>query len=349
MNKLIAVVVLVVMCTFVGVAFAVTPLGGLTVALSPDGKVMVAAGDNRTLYILDPGKMEVTQRVWLGVCIVGLQFNKDGNVLLAEDTDGTLHLIDVKTWQEKKNLPKAASLSAAGKVDLAAGLNADYNGNIIRFLSMTDLSEKGQVKFDKGQKVAALGLDAEGKRLAVLFESVNDDSEPKGTKPPTALKGLEADEFKLKNDGKTSKLMVFKVPGGDKISENKLYYSPSVTGARILFQGENVMVVNYSNLNASIDAKGAVTLFGLNNSFNYGIGFSSDQKFLLSGGLSVGTYTKVADLGQTVFKPDRLSGWPEYFKGFALAGDGTAYGSTSSYRIIKIKAGGVFEKSMPVY
>ena len=169
---------------------------------------------------------------------------------------------------------------------------------------MTDLSEKGQVKFDKGQKVAALGLDAEGKRLAVLFESVNDDSEPKGTKPPTALKGLEADEFKLKNDGKTSKLMVFKVPGGDKISENKLYYSPSVTGARILFQGENVMVVNYSNLNASIDAKGAVTLFGLNNSFNYGIGFSSDQKFLLSGGLSVGTYTKVADLGQTVFKPE---------------------------------------------
>ena len=81
-------------------------MGGLTVALSPDGKVMVAAGDNRTLYILDPGKMEVTQRVWLGVCIVGLQFNKDGNVLLAEDTDGTLHLIDVKTWQEKKNLPK---------------------------------------------------------------------------------------------------------------------------------------------------------------------------------------------------------------------------------------------------
>ena len=90
-------------------------------------------------------------------------------------------------------------------------------------------------------------------------------------------------------------------------------------------------------------------MFKLDNSYNYGIGVSVDQKVIMSGGLSDGTYTKVDGLNKVKFQPDRLSGWPEYFKGFAVAGDGTAYGSTSAYRVIKIKPGGQFEKSVPVY
>lgn len=349
MRRIFAVMALLFMCMYASASLAAVPLGGLTVALSPDEKVMVAAGDNRTLYVIDPATMEVTGRVWLGVCIVELQFNKDGGKLLAEDTDGALHLIDAKTWKVEKNSPKAGSMSAARDADLVAGLNADYNGQIVRILSMSDLSEKGQVKFEKGQKVAAMSLDAGGKRLAVWLESVNDDSEPKGAKPPADLKGLAAEDFKLKNDGKTSMVMVFKVPGGEKISEHKLYYSPSITGARALFQGDNVLVVNYMNLNAKITPEGEVTLFDLDNSFNYGLGFAPDQSVIMSGGLSVGTYTKTADLTKTVFKPDRLSGWPEYFKGFVVAKDGTAYGSTSAYRIIKVKPDGAFDRSVPVF
>ena len=118
---------------------------------------MVAAGDNRVLYVLDPAKLEVTNRVWLGTCIVDLQFNKDGSTVVAEDTDGTLHLIDAKTWKPGKQEQKAGQMSAARNADLAAGLNPDYNGHIIRFLSMTDLSAKGKVAFAKGEKVAGLG------------------------------------------------------------------------------------------------------------------------------------------------------------------------------------------------
>jgi hypothetical protein len=331
------------------VALASTPLGGLAVAVSPNGQVMVAAGDNRVLYVIDSAKMEVSNRVWLGTCIVDLGFNKDGNTVVAEDTDGTLHLIDAKTWKPVKKEPKAEKMSPARKADLVAGLNPESIGNSIRFLSMTDLGAKGKVSFAQGEKVAALGLDPEGARLAVLLEPVNDDSEPKGAAPPAGLKGLEAEEFRLKNDGRTSRLLVFKVPEGSKISEHKLFYSPSSGGAKILFQGENVLVVNYSNLNAKINPKGEVTLFQLDNSYNYGIGFSPDQKTLMTGGLADGTYTRVADLAQTKFQPDRLSGWPEYFKGFAVAGNGTAYGATSAYRVIKINPQGGFEKSVPVF
>jgi hypothetical protein len=331
------------------VAFASTPLGGLAVALSPSGKMMVAAGDNRVLYVIDPAKMEVTNRVWLGACIVDLQFNKDGSTVVAEDTDGNLHLIEAKTGKASKKEPKTGQMSTARNADLAAGLDPDYNGHIIRFLSMTDLNAKGKVAFAKGEKVAGFGLDSEGTRLAVLLEAVNDDSEPKGGNPPAELKGLAAEEFRLKNDGKTSRLLVFKVADGSKVSEQKLFYSPSTSGLKVLFQGDNVLIVNYSNLNAQVNPKGEVTLFKLENSYNYGIGFSADQKVLMTGGLADGTYTKVADLAKAGFQPDRLPDWPEYFKSFAVAADGTAYGATSGYRIIKIKPGGSFEKSYPVF
>lgn len=330
-------------------ALASTPLGGLAVGLAPDGQKMVAAGDNRVLYIIDPAKMEIAKRLWLGTCIVDLDFDKDGSKVVAEDTDGTLHLLDYQTGNALKKEPKAEKMSTARQAGLVAGLNPDYNGQTIRFLSMADLSEKGKVTLAKGEKVAGLGLDPEGSRVAVLLEPVNDDSEPKGANPPADLKGLAVDEFRLKNDGKTSRLLTFKVPEGSKLSEHKLFFSPSVTGTKILFQGDNVLVVNYSNLNARIDPKGEVTLFRLDNSFNYGIGSSADQKILLTGGLAEGTYTKVADLAKTKFQPDRLPGWPEYFKGFAVSGDGTAYGSTSGYRIIRIKPGGGFDKSFTVY
>lgn len=330
-------------------ALAATPLGGLAVALSPGGNLLTAAGDNRVLYVLDPGKMEVSQRIWLGVCILDLQFNKDGSVLLAEDTDGSIHAIDTKTWQIQKKMQKAGLMSAAQAADLMAGLNPDYNGHSIHFLSMTDLSEKGKISFAKGQKVMTMGLDAAGGKLAVLLESAADESEPKGAKPPADLRGTALEEFRLKNDGRTAMFMVFKVPDGTRLSEHKLYYSPGSGGWKTFFHGDSVLTVNYSNLNAQISLSGEVSLFQLDNSFNYGMGISADQKIFMSGGLAHGTYTKVEGMVKSEFKPDRLAGWPEYFKGFAVASDGTAYGSTSGYRIIRIKAGGTVDKSFPVF
>lgn len=347
--SLLRVICFVLLGCLPAAALAATPLGGLAVALAPNGQVMAAAGDNRVLYVIDPVKMAVTNRVWLGTCILQLEFNKDGTMLVAEDTDGTLHLIDAKTWKPVKKEPKAEKMSPARQADLVAGLNPDTGGQTVRFLSLTDLAVKGKLQLAPGEKVAALGLDPQGARLAVWLEPVNDDSEPKGGSLPAGLKGLAAEEFRLKNDGKTSRLLVYKVPEGSKISEHKVFYSPSAGGAKILFQCDNVLVVNYSNINAQMNPKGEISLFQLDNSFNYGIGFAPDQKILLTGGLAEGTYTRVADLAKTKFQPDRLPGWPEYFKGFATAADGAGYGSTSGFRIIKINPQGGVEKSFQVF
>ena len=193
---------------------------------------MAAAGDNRTLYVIDPAKMEVTGRIWLACA--SWNFNSTRTAascwprIRAHATPYRHQDLTVE-----KNAPKVGSMSAARDADLVAGLNPDYNGQIVRILSMSDLSEKGQVKFEKGQKVAAMSLDAGGKRLAVWLESVNDDSEPKGAKPPADLKGLAAEDFKLKNDGKTSMVMVFKVPAARRsASINFIILPPSLARKR---------------------------------------------------------------------------------------------------------------------
>lgn len=67
-------------------AIAGIPLGGLTVAISPDGKTLVAGGDTRTLLIIDPESLEVKIRVWVETTITDLYFSKDGGTLLIGDS-----------------------------------------------------------------------------------------------------------------------------------------------------------------------------------------------------------------------------------------------------------------------
>lgn len=347
-KNLAALVFLVLFLCSTSLALAAAPLGGLAVAISPDGQQLITAGDNRVLYALNPETMEVTQRLWLKSPILNLGFNQDGHKIVAEDTDGTLILIDAQNWAIIKEEPKAEQLTMAVEANLAAGLSSESSGQVIRFFDLNDLSVRGKITLTKDDKIVSLALDPQGQRLAVWLNPVDDDGETK-EKLPAGLKGLEADEFKLKHDGKTSRLLVFKTADGSIISDQKLYYSPSVNGAKIFFQDENICIINYSNLNAQIDPQGAITLFKLENSFNYGSGLSADHQVLLTGGLRKGTYTKTQGLQQITFEADRLPGWPEYFKSFAIAADGQAYGATSGYRIIKINADGSFAQAYPIY
>ena len=51
-------------------------------------------------------------------------------------------------------------MSVSQEADIVAGLETDYNGQMVNFLSASNLSSKGKITLEKGQKVAALGLDA---------------------------------------------------------------------------------------------------------------------------------------------------------------------------------------------
>ncbi len=337
--------VLTVICVLV-LTFSLeahVPKGGLgDVAVAPDGKTLVVGGDNRVLYVIDSSSLEVKNRIWFKTNIYEMEFNKDGSILVVEDTSESLYFIDTRNWQAVKTISKAGSMSAAPAAGLLAGVAKGYSKSTVKFISMKDGTQKGQVEFPA--KVAALGLNARGNRL-VLLAAGPKEKEKKNPKPKE-LKGLEADVFKQKNDGKVSILAVFDVPSGKKISEKIIFYSVS---SPVFLVGEKITyILDYSNVNARIEGDN-ITLFKSMSSYNYGIGVSPDRKWALVGGLRQGTLIDAANLKMTTFQIDSLPGWPEYYKGFGFAADGTGYAVTTAFRLIKINKNGGIEKAVPVY
>ncbi len=344
-GNFLLVLLFVIVMSIVSTASAHTPLGGLTVAISPDDLTIVTGGNNRVLYVMDAKSLAVKKRIWLKTSIWGLDFNKDGSKLLMEDTAGTISFINTKTWKLEKEVKKAFYLSPSMEANLCAALNS--KGEII-FMSMNDGSLKGKVTLDK--KVAAFGINAKGDKVAVLSKDEKDADEKvvKYGDIPKDLKGVDRKEFQHKNDGKSAIFYIFDAPSGKELLRKKIYFI-TATGSQVLFDGEAVLILNYKNENAKIDSQGKTKMFQLLNSYNYGIGLSGNQESVCTGGLAKATYTKVKGLESKEFKIDKINGWPEYFKGFAFDSEGNAYGTTSAYRIFKIKPDGTVAKAVPVY
>jgi hypothetical protein len=83
--------------------------------------------------------------------------------------------------------------------------------------------------------------------------------------------------------------------------------------------------------------------------FNHGLGASADGKVLVCGGMREGLYGPLEGVARVKFTIDALPGWPEHFAGFAVAADGTAYGVTSAFRVVRIGKDGKVMKVAPVF
>jgi len=335
----------VAMCTACALR-AAPPPGGLTIAVSADGSRLVAGGDTRTILVLDPATLEVKERRWIEVPITGLAFNKDGSILAVHDTSETVHLYSTADWSRKAEIPKRSGFCVTTSANLFAG----FDGSGLFVHSLSDGSLKTSIPGGKGVRIAAAGFNAGGTTLAVLGEGAKDPGEPEVAFAaiPKNLKGLALEEFKQKNDGKTAALSLYDPASGKKLFEKKISYT-SNAGSTLVFGGEDIIVVNYSNVNARISPAGDARIFQCSNSFNYGIGCSADHNLLLTGGLGDFTITKTADLTGTKGACEKLPGWPEYWKGFSgTAGGNALFGATSAFRVFLIDAGGKVVKSVPV-
>ncbi len=341
----LACLVLVLLCPS---APAAVPLGGLAVAVTPDGARLVAGGDSRALYVLDPTTLAVTQRVHLGRSIVALAFSGDGKRLWVEST-GAVQMLDAASWKVLNTFEKAERMAVAPRANLVAVL--ERRGARIRLLSMADGSDKGAVPFDRMKSVSAFGLSPDGKQLAMLYRQERSDAEKKVERKdiPKDLKGAALNEFKQRNDGYQSRFVVHDVATGKAVRDQQLWYSASGGGMRIAWQGDAVVAIGYRNQNARIAADAEVTYFELANSYNYGTGVSADGSTVLSGGLRSGARTTLADRKGTAFELDKQPGFPEYWKSFSFANDGTGFGGTSGWRVVRIDAAGKIVKTAPVH
>jgi len=331
-------------------AFAALPLGGLAIAVTQKGDKLVAAGDTRTLLVLDPKSLAVKERIWLGAPVVNLSFDNTGGRLLVADTDDTAHLHDTNNWKKLVSIPSRHNLAVSIAGNFFAGADRSYSPTAIIFHSMTDGKELRRIALPKNDRIAAMGFDPQGRRLAVLVGPIDTKEEPKlsHNQIPKELQGPARTEFQQKNDGQISVLRIYDAASGKVLSELKTFFTMSSSTPLLIFDGVNIVMNNYSNTGALISPNGEVKLFRT-NSGNYALRATADQKLILSGGLRDFAITNTGSLAGVKGEIDKLPGWPEYFKWFAApAGNQVIYGTTSAYRIFRISSEGKIETVEPV-
>ncbi len=332
------------------VAHAGLPLGGLAVAVTPAGDKLVAAGDTRTLLVLDPATLAVKDRIWTGAPMVDLAFDKSGKVLLTVDTDDAVSLYETGKWTKTASIPKRYRVSVSVPAGLFAASDQSSAPDAIIVHALATGKEVTRFKLGKKEALTVLGFDPTGSRLAALFGPLDSKEEQKlaSNQIPKELRGMDRNEFQQKNDGKVSILRIYDVKTGALQSEQTLYYSITSSRPRLVFDGEDVIVNNYSNLGARISPKGEIALFQT-LSGNYALGVSNDQSVMLTGGLRSFAITSMKSLQGVKGEIDRLPGWPEYFSGFAAPdGHKMYFGATSGYRIIKFGPDGKVIAAEPV-
>nr|MDJ0975149.1 hypothetical protein [Planctomycetota bacterium] len=216
---------------------------------------------------------------------------------------------------------------------------------------MTTGEEVATLPYNERQSIAGFGITPDGKRVALLYYRKKDENEKAVPykEIPKDLDKVARREFQQKNDGYTAQLVIYEVATAKILFDKKLWYGPKGGGNRIVWSGEAIHVIAYDNQCAHITMDGTVTYFELGNSYNYASEGSLDGKVLLTGGLRDGTRTVLDGRKNTPFRLDKIDGFPEYFKDFSVAADGTAFGGTTAWRIIKIAPDGKIVAKKPVY
>lgn len=330
-------------------AAAATPKNALgAIAVSPDGATVVALGDNRVLYVVDPTTLEVKQRVGLNLNPLEAVFSKDGSALAVWDTDSRITIFAASDWSVKATIDGAESIAFAVEGDVVAamgrpGYDADATTPVVIY-ALGDGSKKAEGKL-KG-KGASIVAAADGSSYAVITERTETTAETK-TDAPQELDGAAEAEFEQKNDGYASDVVRLDASGNETGRVTTWYgtydaLSGSVVDGTAYFAG-------YSNVNLKIAADGTASVFVLPTSYLYGFGVSGDGKTFAGGSLRDGALYAVADGAGKTFEADQLEGWPEYFEGFGFAPDGSVYGGTTAYRLVHIGPDGVIKTMKPVF
>jgi YVTN family beta-propeller protein len=118
-----------------GVQFALPGVRPKAIALSPDGRLLVASGTNNRLYVFDPGRGTLLQTVPLlgekaQVSFTGLVFAPDGRHLYLADFDGTIRVFAVGADGTVSNLrafglPPAHAPRRSEEIPSGLALSAD--------------------------------------------------------------------------------------------------------------------------------------------------------------------------------------------------------------------------------
>lgn len=331
-------------------AEAATPKNALgAVVVSPDGATVYAAGDNRALYVIDAATLDVKARHALGSNPHTLMISADGATLVVHDTASRLIFLSTSDWSRKAVVDDAQAIALAAGADavVAVGGARRDGGAYTTALKVYALAD-GAPKSDFAVKgdVQAVAAAPDLSSFTAMTKPVKDDSETR-TQPPKDLPAGERGEFEMRNDGNAAEIVILDKAGAETF-RGKTWFSASdaTTSAH---DGTSAYFFGYNNKNAKIGADGSVTFVQLAPRYLYGVDASPDGKRVAAGSLRDGAVHGLADGSTAQFKLDEVEGWPEYFRAFAFAPDGTVFAGTSAYRLIRVGPDGTIQASQPVF
>ncbi len=322
--------------------------GLAAIAVSPDGKTIVTGGETRVLYVLDAATLKVTRRIWFETRLGWASYNKDGSVLVIEDERTYLHFLNAKTYEKIAALPDCYVHAHHRSADLLANIKFDRKERkkppYIRFLSLTDGSEKGRAELSLKGGTYYMTFTPDGKRLIVLVRQ-KDSAEKvvKRTDIPKDLKGQARLEFEQKHDGYTSKLLAFAVPSGKLLKTTNVWYSGRRGRLNLVTEGDDVLVFQETNENARIRPDGKVTLFrtGIAGSARC---VAEDHKTIIVCSGDRAVHIRVSDMKETRLNPKAGT-----ITGFTFLPDGSSFVVTNGYRLVRIGPDGKLKSTTPVY
>lgn len=328
-----------------------TPINGLTVALSLDGQTLIASGSNRSFFRLHPETLEVMDRIWHGYSITAMAFNRDGTRLAVTDagTGGLVTIFDVATLQRLFEVRGRDIVAFCSAADLFAGVEGHRStAPFLNVHHMSDGETVLRIPLLPRRPVTATALNTEATLVAILYEGENDPEAERST-PEAGLQGFDRVIATHLGDGRTSIVEFYDLVEGDLIARHTLFYSLNRAARAVILNGDMV-VVAANDQNAIIGQDGTVQMFQTASSMNYGMGFSSDHRTIMTGGLAQMAITPASGETSTGFPVlSRLPSWPEYFRGFAGNAEGALYGATDGYRLFEMHRNGSVLREVSVY
>ena len=326
------------------VAIADSAINGLTIALNPDGKTIVVAGDNRTIYTLDAATLEVLERTYFGSSINKMLYSADGSVLFVQDSEPNIYVLDAETLETKSKLSDYGMMHVSTEAKRMVAVDLDYDGDTLAIFDISEnkLASIAEISFDKDEDIASMGINSDGTKVAIFFDDFDSENEEKVSwgDIPEEYKGFARDVYNRKHDGKEAHFITYSIPDLEVLADYVSFYTP-YDKELVFFHGEDVFITNQSNENARFSPNGDVEMWewqGISSSYAENV--SANQNILVVGSYGQGTVYDISSESGFNFDIDKLPGASENFLAFAIADDGTIYGTTSAYRVVKMKLAG---------
>jgi len=320
-----------------------------SLAISPDGATLLAAGDNRTLYTVDAGNLAVTDRQYFPEQIRWVAYSEDGKSVFLRSQERTFSARNATNFKERFSAENIVSVAYAPNARRLLLLENNYKGGVLHMVAAT--SGKKMLLLDMPDlRTDDIAVSDDGSRALILTNSESSDTEEK-VQPGSDLKGYDKYAFRQNNDGYISKMVAVDLNAGSYDVADTAYRVSSPSQVRML--GDQAVFVN------SVSDTGLVAADGTSKLVNLGDKYVSFARINDAGTQVVLTSnSKIAvhplqngAVGDPLLEVEAedIPGPAERVTAMAEAADGTLYFATSAYRIWKLPNGSDQIEVMNVY